>query len=107
MGKRLFQRLLASVIVIIMLISSIGVCFAASAEAYTKQEVVYVNLSSDGSVKDIYVVNIFDLNEDGEVVDYGDYEELRNMSSDDEIVAFVSLKTSLPALISVSSSLMK
>ena len=86
MGKRLFQRLLASVLVIIMLISSIGVCFAASAEAYTKQEVVYVNLSSDGSVKDIYVVNIFDLNEDGEVVDYGDYEELRNMSSDDEIV---------------------
>lgn len=51
-----------------------------------KQEVVYVNLAADGSVADIYVVNIFDLDKTGQIIDYGDYTALRNMTTDDEIL---------------------
>lgn len=50
-----------------------------------KQEVVYINLNSDGSVSEICVVNIFELDEDGQIVDYGDYKALRNMTSNDKI----------------------
>lgn len=49
-----------------------------------KEEVVYANLNSDGSVDEINVVNIFK-NLDGEVVDYGDYESVRNMTTTDKI----------------------
>lgn len=60
--------------------------FAATANTDSaKQEVVYINLNSDGSVSEICVVNIFELDEDGQIVDYGDYTALRNMTSNDKI----------------------
>ena len=59
---------------------------AAAAEANTpKEEVVYVNLDAEGSVKEINVVNIFDLDDDAQIVDYGNYREVRNMNTTDEI----------------------
>ena len=51
-----------------------------------KEEVVYVNLNDDGTVEEITVVNIFELNEDGQIIDYGDYTALRNMTTNDTIV---------------------
>ena len=51
-----------------------------------KEEVVYINLTADGSVKEINVVNIFDMKEDGTIVDYGTYESFRNMTTLDEIL---------------------
>lgn len=60
--------------------------YAESDEENTeKEEVVYVNLNGDGSVKGIYVVNIFDLKSDNQIIDYGNYESLRNMTTNDEI----------------------
>lgn len=60
--------------------------FAVTADTYsTKQEVIYINLNADGSVSEICVVNIFELDEDGQIVDYGDYTALRNMTSHDRI----------------------
>ncbi|MDO4485996.1 MAG: hypothetical protein Q4C46_05295, partial [Bacillota bacterium] len=50
-----------------------------------KEEVVYGNLAYDGTTQKVYVVNIFDENTSGSVSDYGEYTELRNMSSTDEI----------------------
>ncbi len=50
-----------------------------------KEEVVYVNLNADGSLKEINVVNIFELSEDGRITDYGSYTALRNMTTTDEI----------------------
>lgn len=50
-----------------------------------KEEVVYINLNGDGSVKEVNVVNIFDLEDDGKIVDYGTYESLRNMTTTDTI----------------------
>lgn len=59
---------------------------ALAAEANTpKEEVVYVNLNTDGSVQEINVVNIFDLDKDGKIIDYGEYENLHNMTTSDAI----------------------
>lgn len=51
----------------------------------SKEEVVYIKLGQDGSVSEINAVNIFDLEQDGEITDYGSYQSLRNMTSTDEI----------------------
>ncbi|MGN1099423.1 MAG: hypothetical protein ACI4S9_03690 [Christensenellales bacterium] len=59
--------------------------FAEAEPTCTKQEVVYIRLNTDGSVSEICVVNIFDLSEDGQIVDYGDYTAFRNMTTDDRI----------------------
>lgn len=57
----------------------------ASTNNTPKEEVVYINLDPSGSVKEINVVNIFELDKDGKIVDYGNYESLRNMTTTDEI----------------------
>ncbi|MGN0473514.1 MAG: hypothetical protein ACI4IJ_00325 [Acutalibacteraceae bacterium] len=50
-----------------------------------KEEVIYINLNSNGSVKEINAVNIFNLVSDGKITDYGNYESVRNMTTTDEI----------------------
>lgn len=79
--KRITSILLIALLVVGILPMS---AFAAS-ENTPKEEVVYINLNADGSVKEIHVVNIFDLDADGKIVDYGKYESVRNMTSTDEI----------------------
>lgn len=54
----------------------------ASTLASEKEEVVYVNLNSNGDLVGTYVVNIFN---DSEITDYGDYSEVRNMNTNDKI----------------------
>jgi X-X-X-Leu-X-X-Gly heptad repeat protein len=46
-----------------------------------KDEVVYVNLLSSGQVNDIYVVNQFEAASAGNMVDYGDYTEVKNLTT--------------------------
>ena len=48
----------------------------------TKEEVIYVTLNTDGSVKNGYVVNSFD---GGEIVDYGNYTSVKMMNTNDTI----------------------
>lgn len=50
-----------------------------------KQEVVYANLLGDGSVECVYVVNIVQPDSTGLVTDYGEYTQVRNMSTTDKI----------------------
>lgn len=52
---------------------------------YLKDENVYVTLEQDGSVSDVYVVNEFTSGEAGKIVDYGNYKEIKNLTSDAEI----------------------
>lgn len=79
--KRISAALLAALLIIGILPLS---AFAAT-ENTPKEEVVYINLNADGSVKEIVVVNIFDLDKDGQIIDYGKYESLRNMTTTDKI----------------------
>ena len=75
------KKVLAVMLAASMLLSAPMTAFAAEEENTPKQEVVYVNLNHDGSVSDIYVVNIFDLDQKGQIVDYGSYTALRDMTS--------------------------
>jgi len=47
-----------------------------------KEEVVYGILNIDGSVKNLYVVNIFT---SGNITDYGHYSEIRNLTNSEKI----------------------
>ena len=82
--KKKWNRIVACVMAVILSASMTISPLAAEAVPNTpKEEVVYVNLNTDGSVKEINVVNIFDLDKDGQIVDYGRYESLRNMTTTD------------------------
>ena len=84
--KKKWNRIVACVMAVILSTSMTISPLAAEAVPNTpKEEVVYVNLNTDGSVKEINVVNIFDLDKDGQIVDYGRYESLRNMTTTDKI----------------------
>ncbi len=78
-------RLLSFITALLVIVAIIPISAFAADENTPKEEVVYINLNSDGSVKDIYVVNIFELDSDGKVIDYGEYESVRNMTATDEI----------------------
>ncbi|MBO5300702.1 MAG: hypothetical protein J6A81_00635 [Peptococcaceae bacterium] len=82
-SKRKYHKVIAGVLVGALLF--FGIAPAQAGEQISKEEVVYANLQSDGSVDAIYVVNSFVLNEAGQIVDYGDYTALRNMTSMEEL----------------------
>jgi putative membrane protein len=77
------MKKILSVILILTLTSTAFLTVSADEIASQKDEVVYGILNLDGRAKDIYVVNIF---EDNNIVDYGDYKKVRNMTTSEEIV---------------------
>lgn len=54
----------------------------AKKAASQKEEIVYVNLNYDGSLKNANVVNVF---EGGDIVDYGTYSEIKNLTTTDAL----------------------
>nr|WP_217588284.1 YhgE/Pip domain-containing protein [Lentibacillus saliphilus] len=61
----------------------------------TKDEVVYGNLDASGHINHMYVVNTFHITEQGKIVDYGNYNDIRNLTDltqiekkDDETIEF-------------------
>ena len=81
-----YMKKITAILLAAMLMLSVLPCSALAAAANTpKEEVVYINLNTDGSVKEIVVVNIFDLDENGQIIDYGKYESLQNMTTTDKI----------------------
>ena len=79
------KRIIAALLAALLIIGTLPMSAFAAAENTPKEEVVYINLNADGSVKEIVVVNIFDLDKDGQIIDYGKYENLRNMTTTDKI----------------------
>ncbi|HJJ27905.1 MAG TPA: hypothetical protein O0X70_00760 [Methanocorpusculum sp.] len=55
------------------------------AGAVEKEEVAYVNLENDGSVEQVLVVNIFELDAGQSFTDYGNYRSVRNMVTSDPV----------------------
>ena len=83
--RRTGKALLAGSLAVTMAAGTVcSPVYAATGQA-EKQEVVYANLESDGTVSKVYVVNILSVNGNEVVEDYGDYSELRNMTTTDEI----------------------
>lgn len=102
--KEVFNRAMAAVISISVAAGSFSPVYAAETavsdadiektsemtvdgqnQKIAKDENVYVTLQGDGSVDGIYVINEYVLEEAAELVDYGDYAEVKNLSSEDEI----------------------
>lgn len=84
--KKRSERAAAMAVAAVLAISAVpAVPLEAAAENTSKEEVAYINLNADGSVKEIYVVNMFDLDKDGQIIDYGTYESLRNMTTTDAV----------------------
>lgn len=52
-----------------------------AATQLNKEEVVYVNLAQDGSVENIYVVNAFNTDVASNLVDYGEYTRIQNLTT--------------------------
>lgn len=77
------KKIISLSILMLLLISTITPSFATVEEA--KEENVYGNLGENGEVEGIYVVNEFVLENQEEIVDYGKYEEVRNLSSSEPI----------------------
>ena len=78
------RRVLALCLIAALLLSLPFVTPAAEAAAL-KEEVIYVRLFSDGSVDEVYVVNSFELDARGQIIDYGNYDYVRNLSSTETV----------------------
>lgn len=79
------KRIFALSLALLLFVSTLPIHTLAAQEPESKEEVVYVNLNADGTVKEIVVVNIFDLKESGIITDHGDYSAVRNMTTTDAI----------------------
>lgn len=79
------KRTMAILLATLLMVSMMPLSAFAAEENTPKEEVVYINLNADGSVKEINVVNIFNLDQDGQILDYGKYKNLRNMTTTDKI----------------------
>ncbi|MBP1755122.1 MAG: hypothetical protein H6Q59_1520 [Firmicutes bacterium] len=78
------KKIVTLVLIAALFISTLtrGVSAVAAELPTSKEEVVYGILNYDGTVNNLYVVNIFD---SGTINDYGDYSELRNMTTGDQM----------------------
>ena len=59
--------------------------WAAEQASSPKEENVYVTLNQEGNVENVYVVNLFNLAQDGSIQDYGNYSAIKNLSNEQTI----------------------
>lgn len=78
MKKKILPTLLTGTLVI----TSVTPVWAAGSPS-EKEEVIYINLTGEGAVKDIYAVNI---SGKGDITDYGDYSSVEMLNTSDEIL---------------------
>ena len=82
--KRLIQRVAALTAALCVAAACVAPVYAETANT-EKEENVYVSLAGDGSVADIYIVNMFALDSKTEIRDYGAYSSVRNLTSEADI----------------------
>ena len=80
MKKRALPILLAFVLIV-----SFFPKMTLAADITPKSETAYVDLHSDGSVKTVYIVNAFEIEGGGSIVDYGEYVEIKNLTDSSAI----------------------
>ena len=81
MNKNKNKKIMAALLAGTMIVTSVTPAMAEAVPS-SKEEVVYVNLTSGGSVKEMYAVNIFD---DKNITDYGDYLSVELLNTTDNI----------------------
>jgi len=75
------KKILSTVLVFALLFTSVLSVYAADISS-PKEEVVYGTLNLDGSVNNLYVVNIFNT---GAITDYGNYSAIQNMTTSEKL----------------------
>ncbi len=88
MMKQNSKRILAlsmAVCLPFMQVISAAAAPAASSELPSKQEVIYANLNTDGTLSETTVVNIWDRENSTTITDYGNYSSVKNLTTTDEI----------------------
>jgi putative membrane protein len=75
------KKILSFILVFAMLFTSVTPVSAENIPS-PKEEVVYGILNLDGTVNNLYVVNIFN---GGAITDYGNYSDIRNMTTSEKI----------------------
>lgn len=75
------KKILSLVLAFTLLFATI-ISVSADGLPSHKEEVVYGILDLDGSINNLYVVNIFN---GGSITDYGDYTDINNMTSSEKI----------------------
>lgn len=83
--RSLSRKAAAALLSVLIAIPLLPAPALAVQENTPKEEAVYISLRADGTVKEINVVSIFDLDEAGQIIDYGEYTQLRNMTTTDAI----------------------
>jgi len=83
--RKTIKKILSMALVLTMAISLGSPVFASTTD--TKNENVYVLLNDDGSTKNVYVVNGYENLSGGEFTDYGDYNNVENLSTLEELSA--------------------
>ena len=78
------QKLLAASLSAALILALCPASFAAEGTR-GKEEVVYINLDADGRTSSVNVVNIFELAQAGQIVDYGPYSAVRNMTGTEPV----------------------
>ncbi len=71
---------LVSFILIFTMIPTASLAKTDDNEDYVKDEVIYANLSASGKIDEMYVVNSFQINQAGQFIDYGSYDNVRNLT---------------------------
>ena len=79
--KRLFTKAVTSLLACSMIVSSALPVFAEDTPSQ-KEEVIYVMTDEHGSPSSLNVVNIFG---PGSIIDYGDYSDVKMLTTDDKI----------------------
>ncbi|GGM27843.1 hypothetical protein GCM10011351_12180 [Paraliobacillus quinghaiensis] len=87
--KRMFYILMAIFLVLppFLLTPGVGVAegVAQTGEYSYKDEVVYATLNPSGEREEVYVVNIFDVVTEGNIIDHGTYSNVKNLTNLAEI----------------------
>ncbi|MCA0970528.1 YhgE/Pip domain-containing protein [Halobacillus litoralis] len=78
----MIKRITAALMVFLLVLPSLPVSAATYSE---KHEVIYATLDANGGQEDMYVVNNFTVNEPGNIVDYGSYTSVHNLTNLEEI----------------------
>ena len=83
MKYNIAKKATTGLIVSSIILGNVGAVFADNNTL--KEEVVYVKIADNGNVDNVYIINSFDINsnKNKNIVDYGDYTNVINLSTDD------------------------
>ncbi len=79
-----FIKKITALVLITALILGFPLLGPAKAETL-KEEIAYVRLFNDGSLDKIYIVNSFELGDNKQILDYGNYAYVKNLTNSDPI----------------------